>query len=167
MKTKITITIEFEQFKSNIVNSLKEEIKQDAIEKAHLINNNAIIIKKHNEILKNLHSFLTDNLDGLPVGIEEILYYPASDGRSNGFVGIKSKNVSCNFLNGNACFGFRLLPQSSHSHKHNITVLDGKFKLSILTKYEDTVITMEEIGQIFEKGRGTLKEIILKDFLLV
>ena len=156
---KKTITIEIESFKSNILNSLKEEIAQDKVEKNCIIKNNDIILRKLNEVLNELKLFLSESLGDLPISIDAF-----QTAGNIGFVGIKSKKVKCNYASRNATFGFTILPKSEYSHKHQTHILNGKFKLSIVTKYEDTEITMDKINLIFEKGKGTLKDMMLADF---
>ena len=162
---KKIITIEIPTLKTNIVKSLSEEIKQDAIEKTYHLKNNKLIIKKHNEVLDELEKFLAENLPNFKLKKEYIeMELDQKTCKTNGFVGFRSKSIKCNFMSRDAEFGFFMFPQGTYNHKFGMYILNGEIALNLITKYEQTKINIEEIGLIFEKGRSTLKEMMLKDF---
>lgn len=155
---KKTIVIEIEHFKTNIVKNLAEEIKQDSQMKAHIIKNNDIILAKHNEVLKDLKKFLAENLGDFPITLESITR------DKSGYVGLISNSLKSNFSSSDARLGFSLWTRSNYNHRYGTYELTGELSITLITRYETKEITINEIGQIFDMGRSTLKEMMKADF---
>ena len=157
---KKIITFEIPQLKTDVVKSIIDELKNEVIEKQHLIKTNEIITKNLNKVIDSIYTFMAENIPEL---VDKLQVCKIRN-EQGGHVLLISKTLRSNYCSNKAMFGFKITPISYYNHNHSMYILTGEIKITMVTRYTNGDINLADIGDIFTNGKGTLKEIIKADY---